>query len=402
MANNDYTLIGIDGGATKVSGWIINVTENNLYDLSGFNAELPYSDITGHISDFKPIDIQTQLTQRASNSLTVTEEETIQGKTYIKAAAQVVQQLYDIAGKKPVLIGIGMPGLKTKDQRGINAIANGPRMPAYCTMIEEHLNSNDVQIIAPIFKLGSDADYCGVGEFYATDGSFRGENNAYYLGGGTGAADALLLRGKLISFDQIKSWMAKTWEMKNKLNLSMERYASASGLQYIYSRYSGISPENLNKSEIYPPQIAELAKNGDQNAINTYNEVAEFLAVLIFDRIATLNCGSPEILSFINPNHPPLDKKHDYQSELFDKIIIGQRLGDLMAGKVGRTVLTDPFLQNLTKLIIETNFLPQDVKEVYLRNDEFDKEKLVFSKLRQAPALGAGIDAHLSYANKES
>ena len=96
-------------------------------------------------------------------------------------------------------------------------------------------------------------DYCGIGELYASDGSFQNTRNAYYLGGGTGAADALLLRGKLVPFDRIKPWMAKTWELKNHQELSLERFASASGFQFLYSVHSNIPIERLNADNIFPP-----------------------------------------------------------------------------------------------------------------------------------------------------
>jgi predicted NBD/HSP70 family sugar kinase len=398
MNNNEYTLIGIDGGATKVSGWIVKQLANkNLYDLSPHHSEIPYIAIEGFISSFKPVDINTQLSEREKEEIHLTEEESIQGKTYIHSAANVINDLYDLGGKKPVLIGIGMPGLKTADQRGINAIANGPRMPAYCSQLEILLKERNIQVVAPIHKLGSDADYCGLGELYASEGSFRGIQNAYYLGGGTGAADAVLLDGKLVPFDQIKSWIAKTWEFKNDLNLSLERYASASGLQFIYSRHSGQSIESLNKSEIYPPQIAELAFKGNESARETYKEVAKYLAMLLYERMSTLYCGSEEIFGFINPNREPLEKNHIYRNKLFDRIIIGQRLGDLMASDIGNRVLTNEFFKNLSDLIRQSSTLPSDIKNKYLKNNSFDDEKIVFSKLREAPALGAGIDAHLAY-----
>ena len=172
MKQNEYTLIGIDGGATKVSGWIINyLPEEDLYDLSVYHSELPYASIEGHKSNFTPVDIKTQLSEREDENINVSPEEYIQGEIYLEATAQVIRELFNLGGKKPILIGIGMPGLKTNDQRGINAIANGPRMPNYCSTVEEKLQSFDVKLLAPISRLGSDADYCGVGEFYAADGS---------------------------------------------------------------------------------------------------------------------------------------------------------------------------------------------------------------------------------------
>lgn len=398
MKSNDYTLIGIDGGATKVSGWIVDDSQNDQsFGLSNHHVELAYSSFDNYIPDFKPVEIQKQLPQRESGKIEITDSELVQGQTYIQATARVVKNLYTRGGDKPVLIGIGMPGLKTADQRGINAIANGPRMPNYCTTLETILKAEGVDLLSSIARLGSDADYCGIGEYYADEGSFQSVNNAYYLGGGTGAADALLLKGNLVPFDQVKSWMAKTWEMKNDLDLSFERYASASGLQYIYSRHSGKSLEFLNTSKIYSPQIAILAEEGEEAAITTYREVATYLALLVFERITTVLCGSLGLVDFINPNRDSLEPVHPYRGEAFEKIVIGQRLGDLMSSATGHKVLTLPFLHELASLIYKTDCIPDHIKSSYLQNDMFDPIKLVFSKLREAPALGAGIDAHLAH-----
>ena len=133
-----------------------------------------------------------------------------------------------------------MPGMKTKDKHGISAIANGPRMPKYCQYIENKLEKNGIELLTPIDHLGSDADYCGLGEEFSSDGSFTNYKNSYYIGGGTGVADALKLNDKVTPFDQTKKWIAKTWEMKNDYGISMERYTSASGIQSIYGNYANI------------------------------------------------------------------------------------------------------------------------------------------------------------------
>ena len=154
---------------------------------------------------------------------------------------------------KNAIVGIGMPGLKTKNKRGIIALINGPRMPDYSQFIESRLLEANMSLVSPIAHLGSDADYCGLGEEYAENGLFKDVKNAYYLGGGTGVADAMKLNGKLVPFDNTKAWIAKTWEMKCDKNISLEKYASSSGIQSIFSMYSNIPVEELNKNEIYPP-----------------------------------------------------------------------------------------------------------------------------------------------------
>jgi hypothetical protein len=387
-----FTLIGIDGGATKVNGWLLNFTENPLsFSLSDFNSEKKYSELKDFIPDFTPLPLTTQLQEMESQKFNLTKDEIQQGSTYIQSCADVIEILAS-KNNNPIIVGIGMPGLKTADKRGLCALANGPRMPEYSEKIEKILIKKGIEFLSPIAHIGSDADYCGIGENYAEGGGFKDVYNAYYLGGGTGAADALKLRGELIPLDKTKSWLAKTWELKNETGISLERYASASGIQYICSLKSGISAEELNNQKIYPPQIAEKAANGEDSATATFNDVSKYLALLFYDRISSLYCGSQNLFEFVNPNRATLKKEHFYINDTFERIVIGQRLGDLMSSEIGNKVLTNPLINRLNNLIEKSDCLSQSVKEHYLNN-----VILFYSNLREAPALGAGIDAYLSY-----
>jgi hypothetical protein len=295
-----------------------------------------------------------------------------------------------------------MPGLKTADRRGIAVVANGPRIPDYAARIEAELSEMGIPLRAPIAHIGSDADYCGIGELHAHQGSFRNIKNAYYLGGGTGAADALMIENRLIPFDQIKNWMAKTWEMKNEQGRSMERYASASGLQFIYAERIGSAVEKLTADGIFPPQIAEIALEGDQHAAAAYREAAENLALLFYERITTLASGYQGQFSFVNPARNRLEQQHPYLGKTFDRIVVGQRLGDLMHSRAGQVVLTTPLVESLEKLIDASPHLPEPVKEHYLHVKKLRSGRIFFSPLREAPALGAGIDAYLTFNKNAS
>lgn len=388
-----FILIGIDGGATKVNGWILNFTENpQNFSLSEFNAEKKYSEYKEFISDYTPVDLPTQLKEMESAKFNLREDEIQQGSTYIQACADVIEELAQRDKDTRVVVGIGMPGLKTENKRGLSALANGPRMPEYARTIEQILQQKGIEFLAPIAHIGSDADYCGIGENYAEGGGFKDAYNAYYLGGGTGAADALKLRGELVPFDKTKSWLAKTWELKNEGGISLERFASASGIQFIYSSKSSITTEELNKIGIYPIQIAEKALNEEQAALDAFKDISKYLALLIYDRITCLYCGTQNPFTFVNPNRAALEKEHFYINDTFEKIVIGQRLGDLMASEVGETVLTSPLKNHINQLIDKSDCLPKNVKQHYL-----DKNIIFYSKLREAPALGAGIDAFFSF-----
>ena len=394
---DNTVIIGIDGGATKVSGWVIDYSEKtSLFHISDINVQKKYSDFPDYNPGYIPVDIKTQLDEMNSRVL-LTKEEAKQGNVYMSAAAAVVIELIKKYPDKNALVGIGMPGLKTNNKRGIIALANGPRMPEYSGFIESRIRENNLSLLSPIAHLGSDADYCGLGEEYSENGLFKDAKNAYYLGGGTGVADAMKLNGSLLPFDNAKAWIAKTWEMKSDNELSLERYSSASGIQSIFSRHSNIPVEELNKNHIYPPQILEKALLNDKAALATIKEISYYIAKLLFERISTIYSGWTDLFSFVNPAKEIQEKNHSYKGTLLECIIIGQRLGDLLQDSKKTPLLWKQIITNLTALF--NNSSKKELLNHYLKNGEFNTGLIAISKLREAPAIGAGVDALLNYKN---
>ncbi len=392
--SNTLLTIGVDGGATKVSAWQVRFkSEDSSFFLGKSNCETRYSNIPGFIPDFKPVDIGRQLKEFQQDDVQPTDAETQQASCYIEACAQAIEAIAEETKCKRVLIGLGMPGLKTADKRGIAVVANGPRMVNYCNQLERRLDSAGIKLEAPIHHLGSDADYCGIGENYAADGLFSDVENGYYLGGGTGVADAMKLDGELVPFDLMKSWNPKTWELQGDNGLSLERFISAGGIQSLYAKLADRSVSELNSEQIFPPQIAEKAVAGDKSAQETYQLVARNLAALLHARIVTLYRGWNDAFPFMNSARAALEKTHDHLGKLFQRIIIGQRLGDLMTTTAGDRVLTQPVFNALEHHIAEDDALDDKAKKHYkdLTNIIF------FSRLREAPALGAGVDAFFSW-----
>ncbi|MBN2281827.1 MAG: hypothetical protein JXQ65_14690 [Candidatus Marinimicrobia bacterium] len=399
--NNEFLLIGLDGGATKVNGWTIEAN-NEEFELGKYHYGVSYQEFTGFSDKFIATDIQRQLKEFQSGKIKPGKKELRQGEAYVEAAAEVVLQLVRKSGLKKVLVGEGMPGLKTIDKRGIAVMANGPRIIDYCDQMEKILRDYNIQFLKPMEALGSDAFYCGIGEEYAREGQFKHMENSYYLGGGTGAADALKLKGHLVSLDNIKEWFVKTWEMKNKNDLSLEKCASAKGIQEIYGSFTDMTVAELNKKEIFPLNIREKALADEKEAIKTFEILAENLALLIYERITTLFAGWQGVFSFVNPNRAIPVRQHPYLGTLLDSIIIGQRLGDLFHVSKDDNLLWLPFFQRLSFLIMKSEVLDEEAKEYYCPGDSFNQKLLVISKLREAPALGAAIDAYLTYRNENN
>ena len=398
VLEDDILLIGIDGGATKVNGWSVNVKKRGAaFELGKINAVKSYRNIPGYIGNFQPVDLNRQLSEWQAGQIALTEKEIVQSNCYIEAATACIREIIRLSHKKRLLIGIGMPGIKTQEERGIAVFKNGPRMLDYARRIEQELENFRIELVKPISRLGSDADYCGIGEEYAGNGSFRNVQNAYYLGGGTGVADALKLKGKVIALDAIKHWFVKTWEMQCPAGFSVERYLSASGIQAIYGELIGKSQDELQQAGIYLPQIRERALSDEKPAIETLQKVAHFLALLLYERLTTLYAGWQGLFDFVNPGRPIPAQEHAYRGLLFDRLIIGQRLGDLLEEAQGDAVLWKPFAGELTRLILTSRVLDQAVRDYYCPQGNLNPTLIKISKLREAPALGAGIDAYLTW-----
>ena len=136
------TIIGIDGGASKVSAHIIEASEDGkIFTLGKENSVKKYRNYADFQTDFTPVDLPTQLEQIQNNNIELTPTEIKQSKAYYNAFNEVIFDLVKITKTENVLIGIGMPGIKTDGERGIAAMANGPRMPNFSSEIEERLDT---------------------------------------------------------------------------------------------------------------------------------------------------------------------------------------------------------------------------------------------------------------------
>lgn len=386
-------IIGVDGGASKVNAHLIKY-DGEYFSLENSKYTKEYKNYADFRLNFKPINLATQLQQINENSIELTGAEIIQSNAYYAAFIDVIK---GIVSTEKVIIGIGMPGIKSADGRGIIAMANGPRMPHFASIIEKLLTADGIALAKPIVKIGSDADYCGVGEEFTHKGLFRGVQNAYYLGGGTGVADAMKLNGKLLSFDSCNSWIAKTWEFNSGDGNSMEKYCSANGIQEIYGKKEKFNRTEMSSLKAYIIAILGEAYDGNKNAIDTWKIATKNIAELLFERICTIYSGWQNNFEFINPGRGKLATNHDFKGSLLDKIVIGQRLGDTIRMKVAESIITQPILNYLSQLINDSASLDSAAKSHYLKNGKFKRKIFTTSKLREAPALGAGIDAFKSY-----
>ena len=385
----EYIIIGIDGGGSKVSAGIIESKDISTFTIKSLSQQY-YNERSEFNSDFSPVAMDIQLNEYNTEEYNVTNDEALQGKAIIESFHN---SIINLNIDKPILMGIGMVGLKTKDLRGIGAIANGPRIPNFCIQLEDALHKSNIHLHKPIQYIGSDADNCGIGEEYGKDGLFKDIQNGYYIGGGTGTADALKLKNELIPFDSISSWIAKSWEILNENNISMEQYTSLKGIQSIYSNYSEIPINELCNESIYANEIFSRALKNEQAALLTCADITKYMSTLIVERVETIFSGWQNKFGLLNPKHSLLINNHPYKNNLLERIIIGQGLGKLFHLSKNTPLLWAPLHNNIYDMIQKSRVLPSEAKKFLIENGTLKKGFIMTSNLDNSALLGAGVTA---------
>jgi len=392
-----FILLGIDGGASKVLvNRVLVRTDPIRFSIVKPWVEVSYETSAFYQSGFKPVALKRQLKERAAKRTILTKKEINQEKAVIDTFQRAIKAIIPAGAlTKSIIIGIGLPGLKVKNKRGIDAMANGPRMPKFLVNLGKALKDIGINTLEPIHQLGSDADYCGLGERYGEQGLLRDVSNAYYFGIGTGVADALLLDDELVPFDTCKAWLAKTWEIVRTEGVTYESIISAKGIQQAYAEQTDQTVEDLITENIYPWQIFEHAADGDEIAQRIVSNVVEALAELFYSRIKALAVGDDSLTLLQKDRRLELD--HVYRGKILDRIVVGQRLGDIWQFPDFSPLLKDPVFTKLSARIHQSDF-PPEIKNAYLtQTKRLDDEFIQGSEIRHAPALGAAVDAYFNW-----
>jgi hypothetical protein len=377
-------LIGVDGGATEVKAHEViaqQAGDTRIFELGSACAGRVYD----HVADFVTVPVAQQLSERDHNAIEIRPAEQQQADEWIDAAFEAIAEVASQASAKgPVQIGVGMPGLKSPDKRGIVVINNGPRLPRYLEQLETKLSAAGIQLATPIAALGSDADYCGIGEEYASEGLFRDVDNAYYMGAGTGIADALKLRGQLVTFDEAAGWLQKAWQIPSSYGPTFEKLASAKSMNETYHRL-------LNHADASVARYPESdAIGGNPIAVAWMDSIAMLVAELVFERLHTIAIGRAnrndrgESYLALNPDHP-------YRGTMLDRVIIGQRLGQICSQPQNDFDFLNRIAECLAAFMVESE--NDALIQVYAPLGTLKPNFLTASNLRAAPAIGAAIAA---------
>lgn len=381
MSCDDPVLLGVDGGATGIRCHEVrrtNEADGFVYALGVASAEMDYPCVSG----FTPVSPEQQRAELDGGNLRVRDLEIQQAATWIETAATVIARVAELARATSVRIGIGMPGIKGPDERGIRMMNNGPRMPDFLDRLEERLTSSGVRLNAPIRRIGDDGAYSGLGEEFAAEGKFRDVRNAYYIGGGTGLAECLKLDGRIVPMSGLECGISRAWELASPLGPTYEKLVSAASMNRIYAALCN----SANGQEAGFPESD--AMNGNPIAESWIRTVAMLLSHLIFERVVTLQRGLVSLSS-----DPSVNAPSSAPCQL-DRVVLGQRIGQIFAEQRFRPVFASHVESTLAQMIrSQAGVTPTDIAAVYLSNDALRPGFLVASELRAAPAIGAVVDA---------
>jgi len=366
-------LIGVDGGATEVKAHeVVLLSPRSAAAREGFalalgpaSASILYERARG----FRPVPMPAQLLALERGEPAPGGLEGAQARLWIEAAARAIASVAEQRGRTRALVGMCMPGLKTADGRGLAVVRQGPRIPGYLDRLEAALHELGIELAQPVTRLAGDGEACARGEVADAQGALRGLHSAYYVGGGTGIAEALLIEGRVLGFDALAGFVRKAWQMDATGGRIVEDLLSPRGMNAAWAASTG---KRLPLAAEDHPERRALA--GDARAAGILTDAAEALAGLVLDRMSALRRGFQGAVR-ITPN------------TFLERVVIGQRLGALFADPELSEVFREPAEHALARRILGTG--DGALRKHYLAGTSLRPDLLAGSLLRAAPAIGA-------------
>lgn len=364
-------LIGVDGGASEVRAHQMLVLGEELPPRIAFgpaSASSCYERLAG----FEPVPVAQQLLAFERRRVLPSETEELQGELLIEATARAILDVSAQAGERRVVIGMCMPGLKTADKRGIAVLKNGPRMPRFAEELERELVTEGLELERPIVELHSDGEACAMGEECDVQGLLRDVEDAYYLGAGTGLAEAFKLAGAIVGMDALKGTLPKAWQMESSLGVGFEELLSMRGVNARYAELAG--RDEPQQEDEFPER---RAPEGDVHAQRALGDAAQALAELVFARLVAVHAGKA----------PGTRGRHPVAGTLLERVVVGQHLGRLFANAELAPFLSDRAEDELARMLERHG--DATLRARYVEGGALKRDLFVPSRLRAAPAIGA-------------
>jgi hypothetical protein len=225
--------------------------------------------------------------------------------------------------------------------------------------LEAALVAEGVALAAPLPALMSDGLACGLGERLAAAGALRDVQQAWYFGGGTGLAEAVLVDGQVLTVDQLGPGWKRGWELRSRtFQETFEELVSARGMD---ARWRALSKVMDGASH-----VDDAAHRGESSALAVMRQAAAAFAELMVERLL---------------------KMHADHGVVLQRIVVGQRVGEWLADEALAPCLADVLRAELaTRLSMDA---PAAVLRLWLPEGVERPERLIASRLHAAPAFGA-------------
>ncbi len=318
-------LIGVDGGASGVRAFEVELVERPEGRLLRADSRPVARDWPATASWRTPAQRGVE-TFSELGPLDALEED--QAWKRIETTAACVLELARARGAARVLVGVAMPGVKTVDERGIAFARHGPRAPQFLERLETLLRSEGLELAAPFVRLYGDGWCAGLGEEHAEAGLLRGVECAYYLGGGTGLAEALKLRGELVALESVATWFPKAWQMSDPD--AWQSYDDVLSARGINARWAQFEPEQ--------PAHPEDCVESSPTARKLFEQTGAALARLVVERVIALRARGPLEENWPGPHE-------------LGRVVVGLRLGRLLGDERTRASFERAFLACAPKLL---------------------------------------------------
>lgn len=204
-SNSDSRTLGVDGGGSGVRAAAVRRRADGALELDG--------------------PVATRSASRGSDAA-----------AWIVAAADAMVDALE--GSTRLRFGMGMPGRKTADARGIAHALHGPVSARFCDLLEEELLRRGLSLAEPCAGLGDDGVFGCRGELLGADGALRGCRRAYFVGGGTGLAEAFVFDGRAVPFEGAPRALERAWRLTDG-EATFEERLSVRGVNQRYLREGG-------------------------------------------------------------------------------------------------------------------------------------------------------------------
>jgi hypothetical protein len=181
--------------------------------------------------------------------------------------------------------------------------------------------------------------------------------------------------------------MQKAWQIASCVGPTFEKLASALGMSTVYANLLGETVSGLAAQNRFPES---QARAGDVLAESALEMVALVSAELIFERINTVANGRAEYAHRGNA-YRELQIDHPYRGVYLERIVIGQRVGRIYDDPQFEIVFKNKLDRCLARFILQCG--DRELAARYLDGDALRRGVVVASQLREAPAIGAAIDA---------